>query len=85
MEKRIDELIELIKKHNYNYYTLDNPTLSDAEYDELYDELVQLEKQTGYVREDSPTRRVGGEVLKNFEKTAHLSPLYSLDKVRTPG
>ncbi len=83
MNKRIDELIELIKKHNYNYYTLDNPTLSDAEYDELYDELVRLEKQTGYVREDSPTRRVGGEVLKNFQKITHLSPLYSLDKVRT--
>ena len=47
MEKRIDELIELIKKHNYNYYTLDNPTLSDAEYDELYDELVRLEKANG--------------------------------------
>ena len=83
MNKRIDELIELIKKHNYNYYTLDNPTLSDAEYDELYDELVRLEKQTGYLREDSPTRRVGGEVLKNFQKITHLSPLYSLDKVRT--
>lgn len=83
MKKRIDELTELLIKHNYNYYTLDDPTVSDKEYDELYDELVRLEQESGYIRPDSPTQRVGGEILSSFEKINHLHPLYSLDKVRT--
>lgn len=83
MKKRIDELTELLIKHNYNYYTLDDPTVSDKEYDELYDELVRLEQESGYIRPDSPTQRVGGEVLSSFDKINHLHPLYSLDKVRT--
>lgn len=82
-KKRIDELIGEIAVHDYNYYTLDAPAISDAEYDELYDELERLEKETGYVRPDSPTRRVGGELLSGFEKVKHLNPLYSLDKART--
>jgi len=83
MKKRIDELVEILSQHMYNYYTLDSPTISDAEYDALYDELARLEDETGYVREDSPTRRVGGDVLVRFEKITHLAPLYSLDKVRS--
>ncbi len=81
-KKRIDELIAQLNEYIYRYYTLDDPTVSDAEYDALYDELEKLEKQTGYVRPDSPTVRIGGDVLPGFEKQAHLSPLYSLDKVR---
>lgn len=81
--QRIDALIEKLNAHIYRYYTLDNPSVSDAEYDALYDELEQLEKQTGTVRPDSPTLRVGGDVLPGFEKQAHLNPLYSLDKVRS--
>ncbi len=82
-KKRIDELVEELTKHMYNYYTLDAPTISDAEYDELYDELKLLEGETGYIRPDSPTRRVGGEILPGFEKIRHLKPLFSLDKART--
>lgn len=82
-KQRIDALVELLNQHAYRYYTLDNPTVSDAEYDALYDELSSLEAQTGFIRPDSPTRRVGGDVLPGFEKQAHLSPLYSLDKVRS--
>jgi DNA ligase (NAD+) len=82
-EKRIDLLVEELTKHMYNYYTLDAPTVSDAEYDELYDELMRLEAETGYIRPDSPIQRVGGEILPGFEKIRHLAPLYSLDKART--
>lgn len=82
-KKRIDELITQLNEHIYRYYTLDDPTVSDAEYDALYDELEKLEKQSGYIRPDSPTMRIGGDVLPGFEKQAHLSPLYSLDKVRS--
>ncbi len=80
---RIDALVEQLTQHIYRYYTLDDPIISDAEYDVLYDELEALENQTNYVRPDSPTRRIGGDVLSGFEKQAHLSPLYSLDKVRS--
>lgn len=83
MKQRIDELVQTLAQHMYNYYTLDNPTISDAEYDEMYDELLRLESEAGYVRPDSPSRRVGGDVLPGFEKSTHLKPLYSLDKVRT--
>lgn len=81
--QRIDALVEKLTQHMYRYYTLDDPTVSDAEYDALYDELERLEAATGYVRPDSPTRRVGGELLSGFEKITHLNPLYSLDKVRS--
>jgi len=81
--QRIDALVEELTQHMYRYYTLDDPTVSDAEYDALYDELERLEAATGYVRPDSPTRRVGGELLSGFEKIMHLNPLYSLDKVRS--
>ncbi|MEZ4357429.1 MAG: NAD-dependent DNA ligase LigA [Eubacteriales bacterium] len=83
IEEEMKRLIESLNSFNYHYYTLDSPIVSDAEYDELYDKLVRLEKQSGVVLENSPTRRVGGNVLTQFEKHTHLSPLYSLDKVKT--
>ncbi len=83
--KRMEELINIINELNYYYYTLDDPKVSDKEYDELFDELVQLEKETGIVREYSPTQRVGGEILDKFEKHVHLGRLYSLDKSQDYG
>ncbi|MEK8133143.1 NAD-dependent DNA ligase LigA [Paenibacillus filicis] len=75
-------LIEEINKHNYHYYTLDEPTISDAEWDALYDKLVQLEAETGTVLPHSPTGRVGFQLLKGFEPHRHLSRLWSLDKAQ---
>ncbi|WP_372009330.1 NAD-dependent DNA ligase LigA [Paenibacillus chitinolyticus] len=75
-------LIEAIEQHNYNYYTLDRPVVTDAEYDKLYDRLVELERESGVTLPNSPTRRVGGELLKGFEPHRHLSRLWSLDKTR---
>ncbi len=65
---RMKELIEIINDLNYHYYTLDQPKVSDKEYDALFDELVKLEKETGIVFSYSPTQRVGGEILDKFEK-----------------
>ncbi len=72
---RIKELIKELNAHSYNYYTLDNPTITDKEYDALYDELHALELETGYIQPDSPTQRVGGEVLDKFEKHTHIRKL----------
>ncbi len=75
-------LVEQINLHNHNYYDLDSPTISDAEYDKLYYKLVDLEKETGIVLPNSPTLRVGGEALDAFKKKQHPKKLYSLNKVR---
>ncbi len=80
---RMKELIKLIEKYNYAYYTLDNPLISDKEYDDLYYELVALEKETGVVLEGSPTQKVGDVVLDKFEKVTHEKKLYSLNKANT--
>lgn len=80
---KMQALIAEIKKHNYNYYVLDNPTISDKEYDKLYYELVDLEKSSGIVLEDSPTKQVGDTILKGFKKHVHEKKLYSLDKRNT--
>lgn len=80
MNNRIDYLIKTLNKWAYEYYVLDNPSVDDREYDRLYDELKRLEEETGEVRFDSPTRRVGGEPLKGFVRHKHISRLYSLDK-----
>ena len=80
--KKMEELIREIEKHNYNYYVLDNPTISDSEYDKLYYSLVDLEKETGIILPYSPTQRVGDTVLEGFTKKRHAVPLYSLNKVR---
>ncbi len=74
------ELVDLLNKWAYEYYVLDAPTVADKEYDALYDELRRLEEESGEVYPDSPTRRVGGEPIKGFEKHAHIARLYSLDK-----
>ena len=79
MNKRMNELVALLNLYATEYYTSDNPSVSDSEYDRLYRELVKLE--TAYpdqVLADSPTHRVGGKVLDGFEKYSHQYPLYSL-------
>ncbi|CEO77907.1 NAD-dependent DNA ligase LigA [Streptococcus pneumoniae] len=79
MNKRMNELVALLNRYATEYYTSDNPSVSDGEYDRLYRELVELE--TAYpeqVLADSPTHRVGGKVLDGFEKYSHQYPLYSL-------
>ena len=77
------ELTDLLNRYAHEYYVLDNPTVSDREYDVLYDELKALEAQSGVIFPDSPTRRVGGEPIKGFEKYKHRHKLYSLDKSTT--
>ncbi|MBR2375286.1 MAG: NAD-dependent DNA ligase LigA [Clostridia bacterium] len=74
------ELIDVLNKWAYEYYVLDAPTVSDKEYDALYDELRRLEAADGVVYDDSPTRRVGGEPISAFEKHTHIAKLFSLDK-----
>ena len=74
------QLVDILNKWAHEYYVLDNPTVSDKEYDALYDELRALETQTGVAYPDSPTRRVGGEPIKGFEKHRHIARLFSLDK-----
>ena len=81
----MQEMVAKLNKWAYEYYVLDNPTVPDTQYDALYDQLVLLEKQTGVILPDSPTKRVGGEPLKNFVQHAHLKRLYSLDKVQSFG
>lgn len=77
---RMQDLISQIEKHNIAYYTLDNPTISDGEYDALMDELLALEKDTGMVLDGSPTQKVGGDILSGFKKVKHTKKLYSLQK-----
>lgn len=74
------ELTDILNKWAYEYYVLDQPTVSDKEYDALYDELKRLEEESGEVYPDSPTRRVGGEPIKEFVRHEHIARLYSLDK-----
>ncbi len=74
------ELVDILNKWAHEYYVLDNPTVSDKEYDAAYDELRRLEAESGEVYPDSPTRRVGGEPIKGFEKHTHIERLFSLDK-----
>ena len=74
------QLVDILNKWAHEYYVLDNPTVSDKEYDALYDELRRLEEADGVVYPDSPTRRVGGEPIKGFEKHTHIARLFSLDK-----
>lgn len=79
MNERMKELVELLNRYATEYYTSDNPSVSDSEYDRLYRELVELEKaHPDQVLPDSPTHRVGGKILDGFEKCTHQYPLYSL-------
>ncbi len=74
------ELVDRLNELAYRYYVLDEPSVSDKEYDALYDKLVALENESGQVYDDSPTKRVGGEPLKEFLPHTHIHRLYSLDK-----
>ena len=79
MNKRMNELVALLNRYATEYYTSDNPSVSDSEYDRLYRELIELESAyPDQVLADSPTHRVGGKVLDGFEKYSHQYPLYSL-------
>ena len=79
MNERMKELVELLNRYATEYYTSDNPSVSDSEYDRLYRELVELEKaHPDQVLPESPTHRVGGKILDGFEKYSHQYPLYSL-------
>lgn len=82
MEERINELIDKINKASYEYYALDNPTITDQEYDDLYNELLRIEeKYPELKRIDSPTNRVGGQALEKFEKVTHETPMLSFDDI----
>jgi DNA ligase (NAD+) len=84
-QSRLDELRELLRRYGHAYHVLDDPEVSDAEYDRLFDELVELERELpdGEIPPDSPTRRVGAPPSERFVKVDHLSPMGSLDKVTT--
>lgn len=80
--ERIDELTDLLNKYAYEYYTLDNPSVSDFEYDRLMEELIKLEeKYPDKKRKDSPTQRIGGEIIDEFTKVSHEIPMFSLGNV----
>ncbi|MBR1747321.1 MAG: NAD-dependent DNA ligase LigA, partial [Clostridia bacterium] len=76
------EMVDLLNRYAKEYYEQDNPTVSDKEYDELYYRLKALEEETGVVYPDSPTHRVGGETMKEFDEYVHKQRLYSLDKAK---
>lgn len=82
MKERIDELVSILNEANYNYHVLDNPTITDQEFDKLLRELFILEEKfPEYVRDDSPTHRVGGTILEEFQKVTHAIPMMSLGNV----
>ncbi len=82
IQERIDELISKINQASYEYYILDNPTMTDQEYDDYYKELLILEeKHPKFKRPDSPTNRVGGNALDKFEKVTHAHPMLSFDDI----
>ena len=80
---RIEELVELLNKYAYEYYSLDKPSVTDKEYDLKYDELKKLEEETSYVLPYSPTQRVGDVILEGFKKYTHRARLWSLDKAQS--
>lgn len=79
IKNEIETLIKAINEHNYRYYVLDAPVVSDAEYDQLFRQLKELEEQYNYVLPDSPTQRVGAAPLDKFDKVKHTEPMLSLD------
>ena len=81
-EKEILELRKTIEEHNHNYYVMDNPTISDFEYDRLMQKLIKLEEEhPEFADENSPTKRVGGVALKEFEQVVHEVQMQSLGDV----
>ncbi len=81
--ERMKELAEKINKASYDYYVLDNPTMSDKEWDKLYYELLDLEKEFNIILPESPSQKVGGAILDGFKKVEHIEKLYSLGKAQT--
>lgn len=82
MKERMNELIEIINEADYNYHTLDNPTITDQEYDKYLRELIEIEeKHPDWIRDDSPTHHAGGKVLEGFTKVTHKIPMMSLSNV----
>lgn len=81
--KKMQELCEKINKASVAYYVNDNPIMSDKQWDILYNQLLEMEQQTGVVLPNSPSQKVGGDALDKFEKVKHISKLYSLDKAQT--
>lgn len=79
---RMNEIIDILNKANYEYYVLDNPTITDQEYDRYMQELIKIEENhPEWIRDDSPTKRVGGEVISEFKKIVHEKPMLSLSNV----
>lgn len=82
MQERMLELIDIINEADYNYHTLDNPTITDQEYDKYLRELIEIEQQhPEWIREDSPTRHAGGKIIEGFDKVTHKIPMMSLSDV----
>ena len=81
--QKMQNLIEKINKASYSYYVLDNPIISDKEWDKMYYELLDLEKESGIVLENSPSKKVGGDVLDGFKKITHENKLLSLGKAQS--
>jgi len=82
MKDRMNELIDIINEADYNYHTLDNPTITDQEYDKYLRELFEIEDiHPEWVREDSPTQHAGGKIIEGFEKVDHKIPMMSLSDV----
>ena len=81
--ERMKELVAILNRASYAYYVMDDPMMSDMQYDRLYDELKLMEKDTGIVLPDSPTIRVGDTPLDTFEQHKHITPLWSMDKVQS--
>ena len=79
----MQELVDYLNKTAHAYYVLDNPLISDAQWDQLYNQLLKMEQETGIVLPDSPSHRVGGEPLKGFEEHRHISRLWSMDKAQS--
>src|SRR3972149_1074975 len=78
-KKEIEKLVKELNEHNYRYYVLDAPVISDEEYDRMFRRLKELEEQYRYVLPDSPTQRVGAPPLDKYEKVRHTEPMLSLD------
>jgi len=86
IQKKIEELSKQLEEHNYNYYVLSNPTISDFEFDKMLEELIRLEKEhPEFLRGDSPSQRVGGQITKEFKSVKHKYPMLSLSNTYNEG
>ena len=81
--QEMQQLVNRLNETAYAYYPLSEPVISDAEWDQMYNRLLQMEKESGVVLPDSPTHRVGGPPLASFEPHRHLSRLWSMDKAQS--